>query len=78
MQWGDKNITMKIDLEEWFDYVILMRGKEYFLDDRLIDLKKTGLRYNAKEKRKAITDAIFIEYLYNRAYALLYILKIRQ
>lgn len=72
-------MTMKIDLEEWFDYVILMRGKEYFLDDRVIDLKKTGLRYKAKEKREAITDAIFIEYLYNRAYAaLLYILKIRQ
>ena len=34
-------MAMKIDLEEWFDYVILMRGKEYFLDDRVIDLKKT-------------------------------------
>lgn len=78
MQCGDNNMAIKIDLEEWFDYVILMRGKEYFLDDRVIDLKKTGLRYNAKEKREAITDAIFIEYLYNRAYALLYILKIRQ
>ena len=41
-------MAMKIDLEEWFDYVILMRGKEYFLDDRVIDLKKTGLRYKAK------------------------------
>ena len=41
-------MAMKIDLEDWFDYVILMRGKEYFLDDRVIDLKKTGLRYKAK------------------------------
>ena len=41
-------MAIKIDLEEWFDYVILMRGKEYFLDDRVIDLKKTGLRYKAK------------------------------
>lgn len=30
-------MAMKIDLEEWFDYVILMRGKEYFLDDRVIN-----------------------------------------
>lgn len=30
-------MAMKIDLEEWFDYVILMRGKEYFSDDRVID-----------------------------------------
>jgi len=36
-------MAMKIDLEEWFGYVILMRGKEYFLDDRVIDLKKHGL-----------------------------------
>ena len=32
-------MAMKIDLEKWFDYVILMRGKEYFLDDRVIDKK---------------------------------------
>lgn len=41
--WGDNNMTIKIDLEDWFDYVILMRGKEYFLDDRVIDLKKQDL-----------------------------------
>ena len=36
-------MAVKIDFGEWFDYVILMRGKEYFLDDRVIDLKKSGL-----------------------------------
>lgn len=41
-------MAMKIDLEEWFDYVILMRGKEYFLDDRVIDKKKQGLDIKQK------------------------------
>lgn len=42
------------------------------------DIRHNEYLNKAKEKREAITDAIFIEYLYNRAYALLYILKIRQ
>lgn len=41
-------MAMKIDLEEWFDYVILMRGKEYFLDDRVIDKKKQDLDTSQK------------------------------
>lgn len=41
-------MAMKIDLEEWFDYVILMRGKEYFLDDRVIDLKKNRAQIQGK------------------------------
>lgn len=42
------------------------------------DIRHNEYLNKAKEKREAITDAVFIEYLYNRAYALLYILKIRQ
>lgn len=47
-------------------------SNEYF------DIRHNEYLNKAKEKREAITDAVFIEYLYNRAYALLYILKIRQ
>ena len=40
------------------------------------------LRHNdylnaAKEKREALNDSQFIEYLYNRAYAMLYLLRIK-
>ena len=40
------------------------------------------LRHNdylntAKEKREALNDSQFIEYLYNRAYAMLYFLRIK-
>lgn len=47
-------------------------SNEYF------DIRHNEYLNKAKEKREAITDTVFIEYLYNRAYALLYILKIRQ
>lgn len=47
-------------------------SNEYF------DIRHNEYLNKAKEKREAITDSIFIEYLYNRAYALLYILKIKQ
>lgn len=47
-------MTMKIDLGEWFDYVILMRGKEYFLDDRVIDLKKQDLDTRQKKSVKQL------------------------
>lgn len=40
--------TIKIDMKEWFDYVILRRGEEYFFDGRVINVQRTGLRYNAK------------------------------
>lgn len=47
-------------------------SNEYF------DIRHNEYLNKAKEKREAITDSIFIEYLYNRAYALLYILKVKQ
>lgn len=46
-------------------------SNEYF------DIRHNEYLNKAKEKREAITDSVFIEYLYNRAYALLYILKLR-
>lgn len=47
-------------------------SNEYF------DIRHNEYLNKAKEKREAITDSIFIEYLYNRAYSLLYVLKIKQ
>lgn len=47
-------------------------SNEYF------DIRHNEYLNKAKEKREAITDSIFIEYLYNRAYSLLYILKLKQ
>ena len=31
----------------------------------------------AKEKSEALNDSLFIEYLYNRAYAMLYLLRLK-
>lgn len=47
-------------------------SNEYF------DIRHNEYLNKAKEKREAITDPIFIEYLYNRVYSLLYILKLKQ
>lgn len=47
-------------------------SNEYF------DIRHNEYLNKAKEKREAISDSIVIEYLYNRAYALLFILKIKQ
>lgn len=47
-------------------------SNEYF------DIRHNEYLNKAKEKREAITDSVFIEYLYNRAYSLLYILKLKQ
>ena len=47
-------------------------SNEYF------DIRHNEYLNKAKEKREAITDPIFIEYIYNRAYSLLYILKLKQ
>lgn len=47
-------------------------SNEYF------DIRHNEYLNKAKEKREALTDPMFIEYLYNRAYALLHILKLKQ
>ena len=47
-------------------------SNEYF------DIRHNEYLNEAKEKREPITDEVFIEYLYNRAYSLLYILKLKQ
>lgn len=46
-------------------------SNEYF------DIRHNEYLNKSKEVRESITDATFIEYLYNRAYALLYILKLK-
>lgn len=44
---------------------------EYF------DVRHNDYLNAAKEKREALNDSQFIEYLYNRAYAMLYLLRLK-
>lgn len=52
---------------EW----IMKISNEYF------DIRHNEYRNKAKEEREPIQDLAFIEYLYNRAYALLYLLRVK-
>lgn len=58
--------VIKSDISE-----IMKLANEYF------DIRHNEYLNKAKEKREALDDLQFIEYLYNRAYALLYILRIK-
>ena len=46
-------------------------SNEYF------DIRHNDYLNDAKEKRESLNDSQFIEYLYNRAYALLYVLRLK-
>jgi len=46
-------------------------SNEYF------DIRHNEYMNKAKQEREPIQDLAFIEYLYNRAYALLYLLRIK-
>lgn len=46
-------------------------ANEYF------DIRHNEYLNKAKEKREALEDLQFIEYLYNRVYALLYLLRLK-
>ena len=46
-------------------------ANEYF------DIRHNDYLNAAKEKREALNDSQFIEYLYNRAYSLLYVLRLK-
>lgn len=63
-------------------------SKEYIvIKDEINEIMKIANQYfdirhneyfnDQKEKREAISDLIFIEYLYNRAYAIVFILKLK-
>lgn len=41
------------------------------------DIRHNEYLNAANEVRKTITDPIFIEYLYNRVYSILYVLKLK-
>lgn len=47
------------------------------ISNEFFDIRHNEYLNKSKEIREAITDSIFIEYLYNRAYALLYILRLK-
>lgn len=42
-----------------------------------IDIRHNEYLNKAKEKREALDDLQFIEYLYNRVYALLYLVRLK-
>lgn len=50
---------------------LLKMSNEYF------DIRHNDYLNAAKEKREALCDSQFIEYLYNRAYSLLYLLRLK-
>lgn len=58
--------VVKCEIDE-----IMKISNEYF------DIRHNEYLNKAKHVREALEDATFIEYLYNRAYALLYILRLR-
>ena len=64
---GKTYAVVKKEIDE-----LMKISNEYF------DIRHNEYLNEAKEKREAITDEVFIEYLYNRAYSLLYILKLKQ
>ena len=58
--------NVKKELEE-----LMKLSNEYF------DVRHNDYLNAAKEKREALNDSLFIEYLYNRAYAMLYLLRLK-
>ena len=59
-------VVIRREIEE-----IMKISNEYF------DIRHNEYLNKAKEKREAIDDSQFIEYLYNRAYGLLYLLRLK-
>jgi len=47
------------------------------LSNEYFDVRHNDYLNAAKEKREALNDSLFIEYLYNRAYAMLYLLRLK-
>ncbi len=58
--------VVKKELEE-----LMKLSNEYF------DIRHNDYLNAAKEKRESLNDSQFIEYLYNRAYAMLYLLRLK-
>ena len=62
--------------QNWLDMLIL---REYYGRSR--NKEYTGHillnNFNYKEKREPLNDSQFIEYLYNRAYSILYLLRLK-
>lgn len=63
---GKVYAVVKKELDE-----LMKLSNEYF------DVRHNDYLNGAKEKREALNDSQFIEYLYNRAYAILYLLRLK-
>ena len=48
------------------------------LSNEYFDIRHNDYLNGAKQQREALNDSQFVEYLYNRAYALLYLLRLKQ
>lgn len=48
------------------------------LSNEYFDIRHNDYLNDAKQQREALNDSQFIEYLYNRAYSLLYLLRLKQ
>lgn len=59
-------LVIKQELNE-----LMKLSNEYF------DIRHNDYLNDAKEKREPLNDSQFIEYLYNRGYALLYLLRLK-
>lgn len=60
-------VVIKNELNE-----LMKLSNEYF------DIRHNDYLNASKQQREALNDSQFIEYLYNRAYALLYLLRLKQ
>jgi hypothetical protein len=66
----DQNSKMYVVIKAEINEVMKL-ANEYF------DIRHNEYLNQAKEKREALDDLQFIEYLYNRVYALLYLLRLK-
>lgn len=72
----DKLNKFWISLSAWMNQQEVI--EKYFRGDyEYFDIRHNEYLNKAKEKREVLEDLQFIEYLYNRVYALLYLLRLK-
>lgn len=56
---------------------VVIKNELKKLSNEYFDIRHNDYLNDAKQQREALNDSQFIEYLYNRAYALLYLLRLK-
>ena len=64
-------LLLKLEKMSLVELKPLQLSNEYF------DVRHNDYLNAAKEKREPLNDSQFIEYLYNRAYSILYLLRLK-